>query len=467
MELISVECPGCGAVLPPRDVSDVVQCEYCKARFRAAQSRAAKTQAGIRLSPEQLARLLEEARQEARPPPVTRPPIPPVIQPWPQQPPGRRRRSGGGGLRLLGCFVFLIMIGSAGVVVYLTVPDVKKLIDEAPQKVKNIVEHGNPSGPPPVRMGWNDGAGPPATVMIDGEEAVVVRIQKYDDANQIFVQAWNSRRVERVWELGPLGPSSEAYSATYVAVFGDRVLVSDYQNGLRIVNATTGEQVSRVTVSDKVSYICTPPPDGKGGEVWLAVSDERHQLLDVAAASTRAAGQPEWCAKSFWVWRRQNEHGMRDEVELPEVPGFAVEWLAVDGDVAVAGGHKSPGTAVPRAVGLTPETWEVRWNVVVASRARSRVKARSNEWHALAEGRYFTHYAVGSEDNWVTALDARTGEQLWETRLRPIFAVDNIDGVTASSAFLYIGRTGALDVLDAVSGSILGTIGTPTYDDEM
>ena len=67
MDLISVQCPHCGAALPPREPSGRYRCDYCQMGFRAGESRAAKTQAGVRVSPKDLDRLIRQVESARSP----------------------------------------------------------------------------------------------------------------------------------------------------------------------------------------------------------------------------------------------------------------------------------------------------------------------------------------------------------------------------------------------------------------
>ena len=64
MELVQVECPNCGAKLPPRAPEGVFTCQYCSASFQARDVRSARTEAGRSLDAKELARAIVEAQQE-------------------------------------------------------------------------------------------------------------------------------------------------------------------------------------------------------------------------------------------------------------------------------------------------------------------------------------------------------------------------------------------------------------------
>ena len=314
-------------------------------------------------------------------------------------------------------------------------------------------------------FGWSAGEGTPIAVRIAGEESVVVAVLEYREDVPMFVQAWSARPVERLWAHGPVADSDSGYTAIQVGATAEYVLVSDPRNRVRILAAASGELTAEVSLSDRVEEICAPPPDHPAADAWLGVADERHQLVDLRTATLRAAGRPAWCpAPARWS-HPPGASGVLEQEKPPEVAGFRAERVHVEGDLAVAGGVKSPGSALPRALGFDRGTREVRWHVAVAAAGRAGIREHSTDWAALSTDRYFTHYAAGSEDTWVVALKASTGAHLWETHLRPIFAVDRVERLVATPGILYVARTGCVDVLDALTGEVLGTVGTPTYDD--
>jgi hypothetical protein len=95
---------------------------------------------------------------------------------------------------------------------------------------------------------------------------------------------------------------------------------------------------------------------------------------------------------------------------------------------------------------------------------RAQMRELGETWDDLAAGRYVAVYGVG-QDGWrVAAFDAAAGTRLWDTLLQPIFAVDSIEGIVAMKERVLVTRTSSLDVLDAKTGKLVGTVGTETYD---
>ena len=82
----------------------------------------------------------------------------------------------------------------------------------------------------------------------------------------------------------------------------------------------------------------------------------------------------------------------------------------------------------------------------------------------IAGGRVVVTYGAGQEDWYLASFDANTGSRVWETKLRPLFAVDSLNGLTVTDKYVLLGRTSSLEVFDATDGSLLGTVGKETYD---
>jgi hypothetical protein len=136
----------------------------------------------------------------------------------------------------------------------------------------------------------------------------------------------------------------------------------------------------------------------------------------------------------------------------------------VEGENGVVAGAKSPGTPVPTAVGFDPKTRKVRWKKPVVACDPMSVNGSSFSKDALAAGRYVATYREGTETWHAAAFDAGSGDPLWDVTLRGIFAVDRINGVAASEAFVYIVRMSSIEVRGARDGKLVGVVGKETYD---
>lgn len=461
MELVSVECPSCAASLPPREPSGQYVCDYCGSRFEARQIKSAKTQFGVQMGPEALAKALAQvhraAQQRSSEEMAAR---------------ARRARAASQAAGKLGRRIALLaIVGSllvTGGVVYTIVSAQKghalkalSTLSEHVGEVASVSQTVAALGEAVERLGWDDVGGAPIAVTIRGEPAVIGRTRAYGVDN-LYIDAYDGTTVERRWRIGDLGTYGEGYQNILYGVLADRVVVSDARGNLSVHELDTGQELRRHSLTDKVVDICVPP-DG-GGRVWIHQKDERNHLLDVRSGDLAEAKRPKWCSKSRRAGRRA-ERQAGQKLRKPRIKGTKLTRVVVEGDVAVAAGVKHPGTAVPRAVGFDPESREVRWDQVVPAVDAATVRENSSEWGHLVAGRYVTTYGAGRESWYLTALDGRTGARLWNTKLRSLFAVDRMEGLVVTDERVYLVRTGSLEVFDVENGRLLGTVGTATYDD--
>ncbi|MCA9688784.1 MAG: PQQ-binding-like beta-propeller repeat protein, partial [Myxococcales bacterium] len=306
--------------------------------------------------------------------------------------------------------------------------------------------------------------GPPAVVTIGGEPAVVARTRTPLDGDQLYVEAFGARTGERLWRLGPLGDFAQGYRATHFAAAGGRLIVSDAQSKLRVLDLATGAEQQQLNLTDRVEQMCDAP--GEAGErVWFAQVDERSFYFDPqGGALTEAKERPEGCPKH--AFRERPETGRVDERgrKAPKAEGTKIEKLFEVDALGVAVGVKSPGTAIPRAVGYAPSSREVAWVEAIPAVDPATYREGSNELAGLAGGRLVALYGEGTKLWRVTALDASTGTRLWDVALRSIFAVDHISGLTVTDDLIYVVRMSSVDVLDAATGARVTTIGDETYE---
>lgn len=448
MELLSLDCPRCGAHLPPTDPVGTIQCGYCGATFQAPQARAARTMAGQAVDPQQLAKMIAAelaAQQRPAAPPSMPPPSPYAAGPVTVH----HRASGRGWLVFVMVALGTCVPVGVGLVNSGVLGDVPGMgqLAEATQ-----------------RLLYDTAAGPPVPATIGGKPAFVARTRVVYPEDELFIDAYDAQTLERLWRVGPLGTYSEGYQSTLFGVADDKVVISHADSTVSIHDLNTGEQLSAHALTDKVQQICVSPPTEKTKGVFLQKVDEKHIHLLLEGSELKEVDEvPDWCPDR---WRDRD--AMRPDFapvkDAPEVEGFKTEHAHVQGELAVAAGVKHPGSAIPLLVGYDPKSKEVRWQTEAYAVDRSSVRDRSMEHGALSGDRFFTVYGSGTDAWHVTGFDARTGDRLWHTDLRPIFAVDSINDVRATDTHVFVVRTSSMEVYDATSGTLLGTVGYETYD---
>ncbi len=411
MKAIDLKCSNCGAALEPSPDGGTVVCKYC----------------GHRL-------LIDRPKPPPQPKPV-------VIVKAPDAPPPT---SGGRGRG------FLFTVALLGVITAATAPAWRPLLKGA----------GGLSMPTLVneRLLWHHVGGPPVVAAIGGQEVAIGRVRAGDD-DQLKIAAVDPAGARIRWRSGPLGSYSDGYRATWFVVAGERVVASDFHSRVHVYDLASGREERAVTLTDRVESLCALPD----GQVWASQVDRRAVTIQLATGAVEEAKRPASCPseKPMMMWMERHHHGGAHGA--PHVAGFAARDVLTDGDDAVALGIKSPGTPVPMAVGFDPAGGKVRWQAVVP--AVDAATARSDEEAALFRGRFVAAYGAGSKGYHLTAFDATSGARQWDVALRKLFAVDSLNGVTASPRYVYVGRTSSLDVFDAANGRLLGAVGSETYED--
>jgi PQQ-like domain len=316
---------------------------------------------------------------------------------------------------------------------------------------------------------WDTVSGPPIPVASpSGPESFVGRIRKRP-GDELWVASFEGAKLAQTWAVGPFGTYSQGYRSTFTSVVGRFVVVTDYRANIHSYDVATGKELHVLALSDRVKQMCGAP-DGKP-QVFIAQSDEKAAIYDASTGTATAAARPAWCPADQgvrndcrgWLKRGSADARCRGPEVAPKVAGFEALNVLEDGDVAVALGKKKPGTAVPLAVGFDPATKAVRWQHPVPSGdlAAAAESTTTNVMDALSSGRFVSPYETTPRGWHYTAFDAKTGDRLWDIELQKVFGVDTPEGFALSPQRAYVMRTSSVEVYDAKSGSLLGTVGMP------
>lgn len=408
MKLRNLACTHCGARLPEQPAADKYKCGYCGSLFAVTD-------------------------------------LPPTSVPAPvvtAAPPHRGKGSPLGAV--LGFLGALLPFAIGGFFLYRSLGPMVK---------------GSVSGlrlGSPLRALWDRAGGPPVPVQLGGKEAVLGRMRLSED--QLYIVATDSATAQPLWKLGPLGTYGDGYQLTHFQVAGSLIVVTDARGNLRVHELASGKEVKTIALRDRATQLCLAAP----GAVAVAVLDRHHVTLDTGSLTLREAPLPAGCdgSRSAQARRGRDESG---RVRKPAVRGFEVADAHAEGDYGVAAAVKSPGTPVPYAIGFEPQTRAVRWQQLLPT--VDPLSVRSSEHAALAGGRYLALYGVGSAGWHLTALDAKDGARLWDVTLRPLFAVDDIESLVVTAQFAYVNRTSSLEIYDAATGRLVGTMGNDTYQE--
>ncbi len=494
MDLVSVECPSCGASLPPAEPTGGYECEYCGERFELGRARGAKTMAGQQISVKELAQALAEAQRrmaqeraaaEAR------------------ERAERMAQTKSSGVR--AAVVISLVAAALGILVTVSVGVMATgQVRDAASVVSGALER---AGAAMGRELWDDVGGPPEPVAIGGKPAVIGRTRNVTAGDKLFIDAYDLSSGERLWRIDGLGTYGTAYQHVRFGVVGESLIVTDAEAKLHIHDLQSGARKQTVALTDKVEYVCTPgqarraagllalpPSKNEGGKrggqelvdpfsaarqtapegegrAWIEQIDDRSFLLDLATGKLTEAKRPKWCARSVHDAKTLLSGAAPDAIEAryarkvhaPKVKGVRVERSFVVGERAVALAIKAPGTPVPRAFGYAPGAKQADWVVDVADVQPASVR-NADPLGALDERRFVAVYGVGQDEWRMTALDATSGERLWSRALRPVFAVDKVESVTLTDAHVLLVHSTALEVFDATTGEPVRVIGSIRYE---
>jgi hypothetical protein len=425
-DVLARPCPTCGAQLDASPPGRVIVCRYCGHSFQ--------------------------------PPPEVNPPQRIIVLAPGMRPPGAPVRRAVG-RPMLGGLLSLLIVGAVGFMAmrgYSTTAVLPGSIAELSSAMASVV---------PATFMWDTVAGPPIPAAIGGTEGFVGRIRTRGD-DTLWIAAFEGSKLGQVWKAGPFGTYSEGYRSTYAEVAGGSVVVSDYRANLHVYDLASGHETKTLKLTDRASGMCASS-DGKA-RVWVEMSDEKSVLIDADTGTSSPAARPAWCpnTSSFsgsdcrgWLRRGDWRPGCKGSESVPKVPGFEADNAIEDGDLAVAMGKKHPGTATPIVVGFDPKTKAVRWQEALASGDQAGVEESSTAlMDAMAGGRFVAPYKT-SKAFYITAFDARSGQRVWDVPLQPLIGIDTPEGFSMSAARVYVMRTSSLEVYDAKTGALLGTLG--------
>jgi hypothetical protein len=422
-DLLSRNCPNCGAALGTSPPGQAIVCHYCGHSFQTAP--------------------------EANPAPriivVTpgRRPVPPT--------------RGNAGRSLMSVFFSLFVVALVGGMSFV-----------------RARSHGLANLPSEIVAAttvsdfmWDTVAGPPIPAAVGGGtvEGFVGRIRTRGD-DTLWIAAFDGAKLGQVWKAGPLGTYSQAYQSTFASVVGRSVVVTDYRANLHVYDVASGRETRTVKLTDRAKGMCTPI--AAKSRVWIEMSDEKNVLFDVDAGTSTPSPRPAGCPEGEssgdcrgWLTRGAPRPGCAGPEGAPKVNGFQAVNVIEDGDAAVALGKKHPGTALPVAVGFDPKTKAVRWQAPVASgdQAAAAESSSTSIMDALAGGRFVVPYEVTSKGWHFTAFDAHSGQRVWDVPLRAQIGIDNPEGFSLSATRVYVMRTSSLEVYDAKTGALVGTVG--------
>jgi hypothetical protein len=207
---------------------------------------------------------------------------------------------------------------------------------------------------------------------------------------------------------------------------------------------TDGAVAHRREVPGEVLDVCQPPD--RTGSFWLMVAGDRHGLLHPVDGTFMDAPRPDWCDSSG--------------VELaPDIEGYRAAVALVEGKAMVALAEGGPRG--PALLGFRVGDEATRWRRPVATDVPAMVARapKPGEHAVLHGGRLFVaHYHRPSNKTRLEALDAETGQTLWQAET-PFDAGDTARAMVVGERQLLLAHEGLLSFFDVVTGEHLATLG--------
>jgi hypothetical protein len=310
---------------------------------------------------------------------------------------------------------------------------------------------------------WGSEAPIPARVNADDIEDFIGDYHLLEGDQQLtYIGAFNGKTLERVWAAGPFGNNAEASGKTFFGVAKDRVIVTDFRSTAHIFDMATGKETGKVVLSDRAKSVCTST-DGKP-EAWLELADDEHLLVDLAAGTAKKSGRPAFCpivpndSSNCTSRGTKRPHATCHDDSSIKAPGVSIEKVLSDGDVAVALGTKSPGTAIPTALGVDVKAKKVKWQRPIPGSDPATVH-EGLELADLAGGRLVAQYQLTGGLWRLAALDGRTGNALWDVEIPRSKDGSQAYDLRITPTRVYLPHWTWLDVFDVKTGAVIGTVG--------
>lgn len=355
-----------------------------------------------------------------------------------------------------------------------------------------------PVGPTPEgELAWEANARSPVIAAINGDavEDIVGFFRVWDGLSAwiAYAGAFDGATLKPLWRSEPIDPQiiKQPGVVPLAVVVGGRVVVADTSPTLRVFDLVSGEKQVTLKLTGAVQDICRAPD--QPNRVWIHVVGGGDTTLDVLASKAELAPRPKWCPVPPYqveppppTQRKPTPEELaaaaRRKVELTACTelfdnglvaraacrppatskgeeGFVPAYELSDGTLSVALGTKESKPFARSRVAASPWAHDF---VVDGTMAKDAAPAVAE----LGFGRLYAVYERVYFDARLAAVDARTGEALWDAPL--VGSLPRTDGngrgeargLVTTASRVYVTRAGGgLDIFDAAAGKPVGTIG--------
>jgi hypothetical protein len=242
----------------------------------------------------------------------------------------------------------------------------------------------------------------------------------------------------------------------HLGAAGRAVVGVDPRGVARLYDAATGADHGSVSLGSRAAVVCSPTE--LPGQVWIRLRDRAPVALDATSRAASEAPRPPSCVLGP---SEQPCAGYRPDTEscvvIPTWPHFSdisPVKTHVEGSVAVGLGTRKSDMSVPMIFGggfRDAGEAHVRWNRPLAP-GDGLSAVRATFFLALRSGRAVTWYDHAAGRPHVIAIDAAGGRTLWDAPTTEVLSLH------LSPTRVYVQHRQGLDVRDAATGKLLGTV---------
>jgi len=228
------------------------------------------------------------------------------------------------------------------------------------------------------------------------------------DTRPAYLISFRLEDLEENWRLPVPAVRDSWYLSTFVEVVDAEIYLATSDAKLHRVDAKTGRFLRSQQLSDVSTNICRHP-DG----YVVVQKDEQHQLLNPETWTFSSIELDSACEET----RITNQVERGQKLPAPEVEGLRFFRVFQEDDVAVAVGHKSPGTAQPMAVGFQPSSGSLLWTQPISSANPELVEAQGSGMftvETLSNGVFYSTAKHVENKRTLIARGAQSGSLLWE-----------------------------------------------------
>ena len=440
-DLISVQCPSCGASLPPGQPCGSYQCAYCGSRFEVAQVRAATNVHGASVDVGQLAREFSQPQRSAV------------------------------GI-VIALVILVIVLVIAGITIAVTML-VRDVADKTFEVINTLpkVETPTPSRAPaisrieptptleptptptpakPTERVWVSspfGRGP-GFVTGEGEALLIARMRRRDPGDDLLIDAYRVADGQRVWRFELGATHSDGSSLVRYAVEGSVVLVSDHRAQVHVLDGSTGATLTTVTLDDHFDDFCRTSDDlfvrAKDRQFWRLDGE----LLINQTEAVRDCGRvptigPDYLFERDTIGRRPAQK---------RLDGSDTDWTRAfeHGSATLLFGQRFPGTKVARVGRLEGPT--LAWVTDVP--AGSLLEVGDDMARAISDGRQVYVAHVDTQRAWQLTAIGDDGSRRWSTALPLRGSVVDLVAMAVLDETVVVSSSRRLDAYAAATGEL-------------